>query len=1098
MAYGYQPDQEESLQANLLSLSNHLLSTLESERRGVAGRPIVFIAHSLGGILVKKALDLSRLSTASIRNVTKGVIFFGTPHCKPHGKSWGELLKRIPGEFVATNTTLFTTLDSQLNEEELEAIRDVFEKMLSRPSNKKLFVVTFTGAVVGGPAGSTSCPVIPVESARINSSWAKTRTLEGTHETMCEFSSPSDPNYQLLKVELLLALQIIDDGKRKKEKQKLERKDRDMQKQFLVQGEWFPKLLACPYWERKDEPNPPQTEGTCEWFLDHALYKYWRNSYTANILCVSADPGYGKSVLARHVAENVLPSNKSRLTCYFFFNNDYSDQKSVTGALLCILHQVFKDFPADFSPKALQTIIKNYEKTLELFHNFWDILLSVAERRKIKEVLCILDALDESSEPGRGQFIKALGKLHSQSRIKAVRLKFLVTSRPYLDTSSLGHQRVNLHLSGESDRGVGRISEVKFAIQQKAGTLIQKHRLGPEDGDFLIAELCRHPYPTYLWVYLVMEEADNILLNKENIQLKIQKLPQTVEEAYKNILAKVGDAESTRRVLHIILAAQRPLTLKEMSFALAIGPGHKPPGDNKLVPEAKVCNDIQDLCGAFVRIVNSKIYLVHQTAREFLVSSHEPVQPLDTNDDISPTSSSQWKSTFKPQESHQILAEICLERITLSDCRLDQHQDNMETSHDVKGYPLMSYASQHWAEHFRKGDGMHKASIIKTAMDCFTARPLASQAWFGIHQTAGNFYVGPDKPTALALAAYFGLGVVVERLPKDALDTVNERSSGLTPLQWAVRGGHRGVVQQLIAAGADVDLRAEDGRAALHFAAERNDRVLMQQLVAAGANTNTHDMLKRTALHLAAGKGHPDMVQQLLAAGAAANIQDIHGKTALLSAMDSGNSVVVQRLVAGGSDIGIQDTMGQTALQRAAKRGHIDIVQLLMGAGADIRVRDKEGQTALHHAASQGREAVVRQLIAAGSDIRTGDRRDRTPLELAARKRSGEVVQLLVGAGAEINHQDRDGNTALIWVAREVDNDIMQQLIGAGADMGLRDRCGRTAFLWPASLGHLATVQQLLAAGADASVRDQGGRTALDLAVANSRVGVEQFLKSMD
>lgn len=577
----------------------------------------------------------------------------------------------------------------------------------------------------------------------------------------------------------------------------------------------------------------------------------------------------------------------------------------------------------------------------------------MAERQKLKEILCILDALVESSEPGRGQFIKALGKLHSQSRIKAVRLKFLVTSRPCLDTSSLGHHRVNLHLSGESDRGVGRISEVKFAMQQKAGILIQKHRLGPEDGDFLIAELYRNPHPTYLWVYLVMEEADNILLDQDNIRSKIQKLPQTVDGAYENILAKARDAESTRRVLHIILAAQRPLTLKEMSFALAIGPGHKPPADNKLIPETKVCNYIQGLCGALLRVINSKIYLVHQTAREFLVSSHGPVQPSDTNDGISPTSSSQWKSTFQPQESHQILAEICLGRIALSDCRLDQHQDNMDSRDNVKGCPLMSYASQHWAEHFRKGHGMHKASIIKTAMDCFTARPLASQAWFEILQTAGNFYIGPDKPTALALAAYFGLGVVIERLPKGALDTVNEKSSGLTPLQWAVRGGHRGVTQQLIEAGADADLRAEDSRAASHFAAERNDRALMQQLLAAGANINTHDMLKRTALHLAAAKGYPDMVQQLLAAGATANIQDAHGKTALHLAIDSGNSAVVQRLVAGGSDISIQDTLGQTALQRAAKRGHTDIVQLLMGAGADIRVRDNEGQTALHHAASQ-------------------------------------------------------------------------------------------------------------------------------------------------
>ncbi|CAH0046378.1 unnamed protein product [Clonostachys solani] len=1100
MTYGYQPDQEEPFQANLLSLSNHLLSTLESERRGVPGRPIIFIAHSLGGILVKKALDLSRRSTASIRNVTKETIFFGTPHSKPHGESWSGLLKKIPSEFAATNTTLVATLDSQHNEEELESIKDTFEKMLDRPKDKKIFVVIFTGAVVGGPPGSISELAVPVASARVNSSWTKIKTLEGSHETMCQFGSPNDSNYQLLEAELRLSLQRIDNEKRKQEKKRLKKKiKKNKQKQeFLAEGEWFPKLLTCPYWERKDEPNPPQTEGTFEWFLNHSLYKHWRSSHVANVLWVSADPGCGKSVLARHVAENVLPSSNKRLTCYFFFNSDYSDQRSVTDALFCILHQVFKDFSTNFPPKVLQTATENYEKTLELFHDLWAVLLSVAERQKFKEVICILDALDESSEPGRSQFIDALGKLYSQSQIKPVRLKFLVTSRPCLDASSLDRLRVSIHLSGESDGEVGMISEIRFAIQQKAGRLIQKHRLGPEDGDFLIAELCRNPNPTYLWVHLVIEEADNILLTQENIRSKIQNLPQTVDEAYENILAKVKDAESARRVLHIILAAQRPLTLKEMSFALAIGPSHKPPDDNKSIPETKVCNDIQDLCGAFVRIVNSKIYLVHQTAREFLVSSDESVQPSDANDGISPTSSSQWKSTFQPQESNQILAEICLWRIALSDCRLDQHQGNMEIRDAVKGCPLMSYAAQHWAEHFRKGGGMHKPSIIKTAMDFFTARPLASQAWFKIYQAARNFYIGPDKPTALTLAAYFGLGVVIERLPRGALDTVNEKSSGFASLQWAARGGHRGVVQQLIAAGADINLKGEDGRAALHFAAERNDRALIQQLVAAGANINIHDVVKRTPLHLAAGKGYHDMVQQLLTAGAAANMQDAHGKTALLSAIDSGHFAIVQRLLAGGSNVSIQDTMGQTALQRAAKRGHIDIVQLLMGAGADLRVQDNEGQTALHYAAAQDREAVVQQLIAAGSDIRTGDKRNRTPLEQAARKGSRDVVRQLIEAGSEINHQDRDGNTALIWAARKRNNAVMRQLIAAGADMALHDKAGRTPFLWAALLGHLTTVQQLIAAGADVSVRDPGGRTALDLATAKGRVGVQQFLERMN
>jgi serine/threonine protein kinase len=52
-------------------------------------------------------------------------------------------------------------------------------------------------------------------------------------------------------------------------------------------------------YERYKERNPARVKDTCQWFLQHSRYLYWRNSLTSRILWVSADPGCGKSVLAR-------------------------------------------------------------------------------------------------------------------------------------------------------------------------------------------------------------------------------------------------------------------------------------------------------------------------------------------------------------------------------------------------------------------------------------------------------------------------------------------------------------------------------------------------------------------------------------------------------------------------------------------------------------------------------------------------------------------------------------------------------------------------------------------------------------------------------
>lgn len=64
----------------------NFLVTLEAERRLEPSRPVLFIAHSLGGIIVKEMLRRSsgcQVSQTHLRSVfdsTIGINFFGTPH----------------------------------------------------------------------------------------------------------------------------------------------------------------------------------------------------------------------------------------------------------------------------------------------------------------------------------------------------------------------------------------------------------------------------------------------------------------------------------------------------------------------------------------------------------------------------------------------------------------------------------------------------------------------------------------------------------------------------------------------------------------------------------------------------------------------------------------------------------------------------------------------------------------------------------------------------------------------------------------------------------------------------------------------------------
>ena len=86
----------------------------------------------------------------------------------------------------------------------------------------------------------------------------------------------------------------------------------------------------------------------------------------------------------------VLPSTKSRTTCYFFFKDDFEDQRNVASALCCILRQLLMQNDALLSKKILEKFETDGENLLGSFRDLWDILISVAEDYNTGEIICIL------------------------------------------------------------------------------------------------------------------------------------------------------------------------------------------------------------------------------------------------------------------------------------------------------------------------------------------------------------------------------------------------------------------------------------------------------------------------------------------------------------------------------------------------------------------------------------------------------------------------------------------------------------------------------------------------------------------------------------
>jgi hypothetical protein len=153
--------------------------------------------------------------------------------------------------------------------------------------------------------------------------------------------------------------------------------------------------------------------GTCAWFVEHPIFKKWRESDGNDLLWLTADPGCGKSVLSRAlVDERLLGIGSCNPTiCHFFFK-DNEEQNNIATALCALLHQLFRAHEHLFERHAASVIEKTGQRVREDFEELWPILQSAVMDPSAGDVICILDALDECQESDRNKLIVHLKRFY--------------------------------------------------------------------------------------------------------------------------------------------------------------------------------------------------------------------------------------------------------------------------------------------------------------------------------------------------------------------------------------------------------------------------------------------------------------------------------------------------------------------------------------------------------------------------------------------------------------------------------------------------------------------------------------------------------------
>lgn len=483
-----------------------------------------------------------------------------------------------------------------------------------------------------------------------------------------------------------------------------------------------------------------RSDEACRFLLTHPEFTLWCNDSDSQQLLILGEMGCGKTVTMAFIVDELNKRNACQIprpkVCYYYCRDDQTGQavSILSGLILALLEQLSglkKTFYEWYKENQAAGTLDPAASAGKL-GEFMELVLTTFDRL----LFIVIDGLDECDRTSRRTLLQVLENLLR----KTPRLKVLLSSRPEEEILEQLNQtkKIALDSSIERDSAI-----VRHTVHE------QLSYLSDDVKALVVQTLSRSAQGSAIWTKMTVEliEVRQIkALAPMRLFLENMSLPGQLSELYYTLILRNSsndpeNVELTAMALKILAAACRPLSIQELTWAVALATDQH---EIETIAALAQLVDHQRIMGLiypfithvdFTDLRKRQVRLVHQSVKEFIVRDWQ--YPMELGVSRAPSQA----TAHRIQNLEPFMLDICIRYLLLEEVgtvplfseeqiaidelpqEVDLFSDRESFEYDVqctwevweedmirydpteRGFgEFFVYASSHWLQHFGATD----------------------------------------------------------------------------------------------------------------------------------------------------------------------------------------------------------------------------------------------------------------------------------------------------------------------------------------------------------------------------------------------------------